>query len=62
MRLFQLIDGDSGDNMALYYIERETLTDLQAADLIQEKYGDDNADEILEECGIIRVFVTEVYI
>lgn len=62
MRLFQLIDGDSGDNMALYYIERETLTDLQAADLIQENYGDDNADEILEECGIIRVFVTEVFI
>lgn len=62
MRLFQLIDGDSGDNMALYHIERETLTDLQAADLIQENYGHDNADEILEECGIIRVFVTEVFI
>lgn len=62
MRLFQLIDGDSGDNMGLYYIERETLTDEQAEDLISENYGDDNADEILAEYGIIRVFVTEVFI
>ena len=62
MRLFQLIDSNSGDNIGLYYIAHESVTDQQAEELIKENYGDDNANEILAGYGIIRVFVTEVYI
>lgn len=57
MRLFQLIDPADDANIGLYNVTRDSITDEQAEQLIKDNYGH---DEILEEFGIERVFVTNI--
>lgn len=60
-RLFQLIDSETQENIGLYLIVRESLSDEQVEQLIKQNYQKEMCDELLEDNGIIRVFVTEIY-
>lgn len=60
-RLFQLIDQETGENIALYMVIAHPISDNKVEELIKENHENDLDDKDLEDNGIIRVFVTEIY-
>lgn len=64
MRLIQIFD-ENGEQLMLLNVVRDSLTDEQVEKIIREAAtigDDDEAELFLEQNGIERVFVTEIYL